>query len=56
MKGFEQHGHTTYLNELDFILPILENGGSKTQIINKLKLEYNRWNSIHQGQKESIVK
>lgn len=56
MKGFEQHGHATYLNELDFILPILENGGSKTQIINKLKLEYNRWNSIHQGQKESIVK
>ena len=55
MKRLEQHGHATFLNELDFILPILENGGSKTKIKNKLKLEYNRWDSNHPGQIKSTV-
>ena len=55
MSGLEQHGHATFLNELDFVLPILENGGAKTQVKHKLKLEYNRWNSIHQGQMRSTV-
>lgn len=55
IHGWEQHGHATFLNELEFILPILENGGSITQIKHKLNLEYNRWNSIHNGQKKSTV-
>lgn len=55
MSGLEQHGHATFLGELEFILPILETGGSKAQIKHKLNLEYNKWNSVHPGQYKSTV-
>lgn len=30
MEGLEQHGNATFIPELEFVLPVLEAGGSKS--------------------------
>ena len=55
MSGLEQHGHATFIPELNFILPILEAGGSKAYIKKQLINQYKIWNQKHPGQIKSTI-
>ena len=55
MAGLEQHGNATFIPELEFVLPILEAGGSKSDIKKQLTNLYQQWNKKHLGQKTSTV-
>lgn len=49
MAGLEQHGNATFIPELEFVLLILEAGGSKSDIKKQLTNLYQQWNKKHLG-------
>lgn len=55
MAGLNQHGNATFIPELEFVLPVLEAGGSKSDIKKRLTNLYQQWNNKHPGQFESTV-
>lgn len=55
MPGLNQHGNATFIPELEFVLPVLEAGGSKSDIKKRLTNLYQQWNNKHPGQFESTV-
>ena len=55
MPGLNQHGNATFIPELEFVLPVLEAGGSKSDIKKRLTNLYQQWNKKHPGQFESTV-
>lgn len=55
MLGLNQHGNATFIPELEFVLPVLEAGGSKSDIKKRLTNLYQQWNNKHPGQFESTV-
>lgn len=55
MVGFDQHGHETYIPELEFVLPIMEAGGSKNDIMQQLINLYNQWSQLHPNMEKSTV-
>lgn len=54
MEGLEQHGNATFIPDLEFVLPVLEAGGSKSDKKQLTNL-YEQWNKKHPGQIKSIV-
>ena len=55
MAGWEQHGNATFIPELEFVLPVLEAGGSKSDIKKQLTNLYQQWNKKHPEQIKSTV-
>lgn len=55
MDGLEQHKHATFVPELEFVLPILETGGSKADIKKQLIDKYQLWDRRHLGQMKTTV-
>ena len=54
MEGLEQHGNATFIPDLEFVLPVLEAGGSKSDKKQLTNL-YEQWNKKHPGQIKSSV-
>ena len=55
MDGLEQHGNATFIPELEFVLPVLEAGGPKSDIKKQLINLYQQWNQKHPIQIKSTV-
>ena len=55
-NGLNQHGNKSYISELKFVLPILEAGGSKSDIKSKLINTYRQWDKKHPNLLPSIVR
>ena len=55
MEGLDQHGNATFIPELEFVLPVLEAGGSKSDIKKQLINLYQQWNQKHPEQIKSTV-
>lgn len=43
-NAFDQHGNSTYNNELNFILNVLNNNKKKSNLLNEVKAAYNKYN------------